>query len=523
MFNKERKRTAGLIYYLPAVKGPYGAGVIGDDAMKAIFRWASRAKMTTVQITPHGPTTISNSPYQSTSGFAGNAYLVNPQRLLTDGLISRQIHDREFCLPDSDQVPYGLLFETREKALRKAFEAFVEKGGLVSEEYLDFCRENSDWLEDYALYAAIKEQCNFRPFYQWPVRLRKRDPEALSAFSDAHSADIAFQKFVQFRFWGDVEEMTRYAADLGISVYADLPFYVSVDSADVWTHPELFQCRYDGDDFCVLQEAGTGSDSFHNVLRSWGNPTYNWEAHWENNYDWFCRRIRLIGKYFAGMRFDHVVGLYTYLGIERDAFGNMTGKRYPGGEDFDPPVTAVLSREAAKYGLEIVGEDLGHIGPECHSHMKSLGWYGMRVLQFAFSERNKADNMHLPFNYDAGDVAYIGNHDNPSGLRFLRTCSEISRRALALWTNETQSDAILTRLIFSLYASPAGQVYLAMPDLVKADTDAFHNGWNWKLSGEMLQNEFADLLADLAVYSNRAPGSHCDYLEATYGLLKGAG
>lgn len=262
-----------MIYYLPAVKGPYGAGVLGDEKMKEIFDWAAKAKMTVVQFTPHGPTTISNSPYQSPSGFAGNPYFVNPQRLLKDELISQEIHDKEFCLPDGDQIPYEDLFNTREKALRQAYDVFKAKEGLDDETYRDFCRTHSDWLEDYALYAAIKIQQEFAPFYQWDAKLRRRDPQELAKFKEAHDDDINFQRFIQFRFWGDVQETVRYAKERGISIYADLPFYVSLDSADVWTHPELFQVRYDDNhNLHIVQEGGAKEDDVRDVVRGWGNP-----------------------------------------------------------------------------------------------------------------------------------------------------------------------------------------------------------------------------------------------------------
>ena len=356
-------RKSGILMHISSLPGPYGVGSMGKTAYDFVD-FLVAAGLTYWQILPLNPTGYGDSPYQSFSTFAGNHYLIDLNALVSEGLLMPEELLAVNWGTDVDRVDFGLLYSERSRMLRLAYSRF-----LGSEEFDEFVRDNSLWLEDYALFMAIKEHFHGRDWQRWSVSLLMRLPPVMEAYREELSDAIRFQCFLQFKFFTQWKALRSYANSRGIKIIGDVPIYVPLDSADVWANPELFQLDPSRRPTAV---AGCPPDSFSADGQLWGNPIYDWEKMHAERYRWWIRRMKAAAKMYDVVRFDHFRGFESYWAIpagDRTAAGGCWRK--------GPGMDFVGAIKAALPDLEFIAEDLGFVTPEVKKLLRDSGYPGM--------------------------------------------------------------------------------------------------------------------------------------------------
>ena len=477
----KKQRQAGILISITSIPGPFDIGDLGPDTLRFLDK-LQESRISVLSILPANPTSFGNSPYQSPSAFAGNYYFISPQYLFEDGLLTRKDLEEARCLKIGT-VDYGRLFETRVPLLRKAFQAFQEKGGLSDINYKNFCQENADWMDNFAAFMTLKEAMGYQPWNTWPPELAFRKEPGYSRWIAQHQDSIAFWKFTQFCFFSQWNRLKEYANQKGIEIIGDMPFYVAADSADVWGNPELF--ALDPATGKARLWAGVPADDFSGHDRNWGNPVYDWKLHKSNNYAWFRRRIRLCGAMYNSLRIDHAIAIKRYFGIKD---GEAVGSWYDGPEMQDTSLTDAIQQEASQCGMSIIVEDLGKVPDGLRERMQELGWPGMRLLQFAFTGKYGAGDNHLPFYHRQDMIVYTGTHDNPTLKEFLEQKTDEELRYMAWWTHKASREELHHALIEEAFKSPANLVIIPLQDLLGLGeearmvyTDDYEHSWLWRL------------------------------------------
>lgn len=498
------KRRMGILAAVFSLPGPFGIGDFGPEMLRFLDK-ISACGIRTLSLLPLNPTSLGNSPYQSPSACAGNIYFISPELLWRDGLLSWNDLEEARC-PNTGTIDYGRLFETRLALLKKAFWAFCEKGGVSGEDYWRFCEKHGGWLDDYTAFMAIKEAENHRPFWIWPEELRQRQEPAYSRWVKEHEQSCTFWKFTQFLFFSQWAKVKRYAAEKGIEIIGDAPFYVAADSADVWSRRELFMVNQATGR--VEMWAGVPSDDFSSSDRNWGNPVYRWKNHKTDDYAWFRQRIRVCAEMYDGLRIDHVIAMMRYFGIKN---GAPSGVWYDGPEMDDHGFSEAIRQEAEAGGLFIIAEDLGKIPDGLRERMCELGWPGMRVLQFAFTGKYHTKSSHLPFYYPSDMVVYTGTHDNPTLREFLAQKSSKELRYMRWWLRKSAQEDLHWPLIEEACKSPANWAIFPMQDLLGLGgearmvySDDYERSWLWRLfSLDALDSTLCRRLKHLAILTGR--------------------
>lgn len=497
------QRQAGILLPVSSLPGRYGIGDFGQSA-KQMIDWLCRSGVCNWSFLPLNATSYGNSPYQPPSAFAGNINYIALEILLEEGLLEQA--ELAALESEAEEVDYGKLFTERPKVLRKAFCRFEKKGRAQNCDYLDFCRKNQYWLDDYAEFMAIKEHMEYRPWWLWPKELARRCGPEYSSYVAQIKEDVEFWKFVQFEFFSQWGSLKKYANDRGIKMIGDMPFYVASDSADVWCRKELF--AVDPESGKVEMQAGVPADLFCNKNRCWGNPVYRWENHKAEGYRWFRERISLCGSMYDTLRIDHVIGIMRFFGIR---YGESTGAWYDGPEMEGRDFSDAVCREAEKAGLAIIAEDLGKVPPGLRERIRENGWAGMRVLQFAFTGKHGAGSVHLPCYHEQDMVVYTGTHDHPALKEFLEKKTEEELRYMMWWTGKSTREELRWALIEEAYKSPAKQVIIPIQDILGLGEEArmvfpteYERSWKWRICGmDMLSSEIAERLRKLAVLTGR--------------------
>ena len=546
------QRASGILLHPTSLPGPYGIGDLGPQAYAWVdFLAGSGCRLW--QVLPLGPTGYGDSPYQCFSAFAGNPYLISPELLLEDGLLAPDdLTDRQDF--PANRVDFGALIPWKLNLLERAFIRFSADPQPALQKALDsFRAENASWLDDYALFMALKESHGGGSWDGWPEPLRKRYPAALTKarqFLTHHVSRFTFYQFIFFRQW---HALKIYANERGIQIIGDIPIFVAYDSADVWAHPELF---YLDDEGLPTVVAGVPPDYFSPTGQLWGNPLYRWDVHKATGYAWWLERFRAILEMVDIVRLDHFRGFAGYWEVPA---GNPTaeiGRWAPGpGADFFEAVRVALSgaEEPAPGGgssnpqgvsrpaveaLPIIAEDLGVITPDVVALREGFHLPGMKILQFAFSA---PDNPFLPHHYPRNCVAYTGTHDNDTArgwyasapeaerefaLRYLgskrspqlalpvladRPGSEIEGSLTADAMSETlhSGESFAWELIRAVWASVAVFALAPMQDLLELGTEARMNypsrlggNWEWRMEEGALSEELKAWVRELnSLYS----------------------
>lgn len=469
-------RASGILMPVFSLPSQYGIGCFSKEAYDFADQLEA-AGQRFWQILPLGPTSYGDSPYQSFSTFAGNPYFIDLESLVQEGLLAQA--DCEACDFGSNAglVDYEKIYRSRFQVLEQA----CRNSGIAGDaDFHRFERENAFWLEDYALYMAVKHRFGEASWTQWDDDIRLREPEAMQRYETMLEKEIEFYKFIQYTFARQWKKLKAYVNGKGIRIIGDIPIYVAPDSADSWSRPELFQ--FDGNRNPVAV-AGCPPDAFSKTGQLWGNPLYDWDYHRKTGYAWWIQRIAYCHQLYDVVRVDHFRGFDEYYSIP---FGARTAehgvwRKGPGFELFQE-----LSRTVKQ--LNIIAEDLGFITDSVRELVRKTGFPGMKVLEFAFDSREKSD--YMPYHYDHNCVVYTGTHDNDTVKGWYRTINARDR-ALAVHyigntkVKEKQIHWEIIRLALSSVADLAVipiQDYLGLGSKARINTPSTLGGnWQWRL------------------------------------------
>ena len=389
-------RESGILMHITSLPGPYGVGTMGKQAYDFVD-FLEAAGQSYWQILPLTPTGYGDSPYQSSSACAGNPYLIDLDTLVAEGLL-RQEEIRDVVWSHSEgRVDYGTLYTQRFRVLKLAYSRFVPDAG-----YEAFAAENESWLPDFALFMALKEENGGKAWLDWPEELKCRETGALEAKREALEEALSFQYFLQYKFDCQWKALRSYANGKGIRIIGDVPIYVPLDSADVWSAPELFQLDANRRPEVV---AGCPPDSFSADGQLWGNPIYDWQKMHDTDYAWWIHRLKAAAKLYDVVRIDHFRGFESYWAIPAGDDTAINGRWIQGpGMDFISAVKKALP------DLDFIAEDLGYVTQEVRQLQLDSGYPGMKIIEFAFDSREATD--YRPHLYPVESVCYTGTHDN---------------------------------------------------------------------------------------------------------------
>jgi 4-alpha-glucanotransferase len=485
------ERTAGVLLHPTSLPGRFGIGDLGDE-LTAFLDWAASAGMRLWQVLPLNPPGYGNSPYGCLSSFAGNGMLISPQRLMEEAFLSPSdlAGMPQFT---TDEVHFEPVYAWKQALLRKAFETNPKPDGLAT-----FIEQQGAWLNDYALYMALKKKSDGAPWWSWSSKLARREPDGMAEARQELAAEIAFHQFVQwlfFRQWSAVREL---AAARGIAVMGDVPIYVAGDSADVWASRELFQLDEAGQPTVV---AGVPPDYFSADGQRWGNPLYRWDLMAKDHYSWWVSRIKANLKLADVVRLDHFRGFSAYWEIPAEEKTAIHGRWMPG-----PGLPLFEAIRASLGSLPLVAEDLGFITPEVEQLRRSAGLPGMKILQFGFSQD---DSPHLPHRYQEDTVVYTGTHDNETARGWFENAPTEEQRLARTYLGEECND-IAWSLIRTAYTSIARTAIIPVQDILGLGSEgrmncpgAVHDNWSWRLQPGALTSEHAARLRRLAEITGR--------------------
>ena len=487
-------RASGILMPVFSLPGPFGIGTLGSEAT-AFVDFLAEAKQTYWQILPIGPTGYGDSPYQSFSAFAGNPYFIDFRLLAADGYLTAE--EIPAAQPVST-VDYGALYNQRPVLLKKAADRLL---AAPSPAYEDFCAAQSFWLEDYALFMAVKAEQGQAGLADWPDALRCREPETIAAAKARLADQISYHKAVQFFFYTQWNALKSYANRKGVLLVGDIPIYVSPDSSDLWTHPELFQT--DGQ-MHLTHVAGCPPDAFAADGQLWGNPLYDWPAHKATDFDWWKQRMKHATSIYDVVRIDHFRGFDEYFSIP---YGSETAVE--GHWEKGPGIELFRAVEQALGKREIIAEDLGYMSDTVRQLVRDSGFPGMKVLEFAFDSRDTGSaSDYLPHNYPVNSVAYTGTHDNETLVSWYQTVTDAERAMVRdyLYDYATPEEQLYQSMIALILRSAAATCIIPMQDWLGLDNSARINkpstvgqNWRWRLKKtqltKKLQKEIYQLTA----------------------------
>lgn len=484
------KRSCGVLMHITSLSSPYGIGTLGDDAEK-FAEWLEKAGQHYWQILPIGPTGYGDSPYQPLSCFAGNPLLIDLDELCAGDLLAKADCENADYGADPEFVDYEKIIATRDTLLRKAFARFVDDVG-----YTSFCLEEADWLEDYALFAALKRRFGGKAWTEWEADIKFRKPSAMSRYREELKDEIRFVKWCQYIFFRQWNRFHGVCRSKGISLIGDIPMYAASDSADVWANPRLFEL----DDKLVLKRvAGVPPDYFSKSGQLWGNPLYNWAEMGKTNYNWWVKRIMKSALMFDVVRIDHFRAFDTYYAIP---YGCETAER--GTWEQGPGMALWSEIKRRVTNVRIIAEDLGDKSDSLRKLLAETGFPGMRVLQYGFNV-DRTDNDNLPHNYPRNSVCYTGTHDNAPLSQWYDEAESASKRMARGYLNKRCTERFYRAAVRGAYASPSMLVIIPLQDALGLRADSRMNvpgtasgNWTWRLQRHHLKLKTAAWLKSLA-------------------------
>ncbi|MEE1013668.1 MAG: 4-alpha-glucanotransferase [Clostridia bacterium] len=468
------QRGSGILLHLSSLPSPYGIGTMGKEAYTFVD-FLENAGQKYWQILPLGPTSYGDSPYQSFSTFAGNPYFIDFDLLAEDGALKPEDYNTLSWGEVADTVDYARIFEQRFAVLKKAWNRDKTR---LSTELTEFRTENAYWIENYAMYMALKFDFDQLSYQDWEVDIKLRNPEAMTAAYSRLSDEIGFWIYVQYRFFEQWNALKDYANDKGISIIGDIPIYVAEDSADAWAHNEILMLD---ENRVPIKVAGCPPDYFAAKGQLWGNPLYDWDTLKERNYEWWIARMRAALSMYDIVRIDHFRGFSAFYSIPYGREDAVIGEWMPGpGMDF----FHILHRELGD-DLPIIAEDLGLLDDGVRSLLKDTGFPGMKVVQFGLTPGQNSE--YLPHNYPKNTVAYIGTHDNNTLHGWFEEEPE-AVQDFALAYMRTESKQFHWGFMETMLGSPADTVVFMAQDLLGLDKTARMNtpstlggNWMWRL------------------------------------------
>ena len=522
MSDTKFERNAGILMPVSSLPSPYGIGTFGRDAYDFVT-FVKECNHKYWQVLPLGPTTYGDSPYQSYSAFAGNPYFVDLDMLIEAGfllkseVISRDWGDgivpvnvseddavngrfgtyRDGNIGDERYVSYEKIYNNRFDILRIAYNRFkaacaeskktLAKGLPLYKQFDNFVKDNADWLEDYALFMALKSHFNNVSWGEWETDIKFRKPEAMSRYEEQLSDDIGYWKFIQFEFYLQWNALKQYANSNGIEIIGDIPIYMGYDSVDVWANQGEFQLD---ENLTPIKVAGVPPDAFSDAGQKWGNPLYDYDKMEANGFSWWRKRMAASAKLYDVIRIDHFIGIVKYYTIPADMPDARQGeyRQGPGQKLLDVINESIGDKK-------IIAEDLGVEVPEVAKILKENGYPGMKVLEFAFGGDRK--NQHLPYNYTQNLVCYGGTHDNETLLGFFEDRGDWELGYAYDYLDTRDKGRMVDQVFRAAYSSVAVLTVFAVQDILKLGNwarmnlpSSMGNNWKWRMQkGQLGQHE----------------------------------
>ena len=480
---------------ISSLPSPYGIGTLGAEAWK-FADFLAAGGQSCWQVLPLGPTSYGDSPYQSFSSFAGNPYFIDLDMLAQEGLLESEEFQSRNWGDDPGRVDYGLMYESRYPVLHRACQRLLAQ---ERPDFAAFCQEQREWLEDYALFMALKGRFGGASWFTWPEELRLREAEALERARQELAGEVSFWKGVQYLFFRQWQALKRHANALGVSIIGDLPIYVALDSADVWSNRSQFQLDEGG---LPTEVAGCPPDGFSADGQLWGNPLFDWERMKEDGYAWWLRRIAFQFQLYDTLRIDHFRGFDSYYAIPYGDTTARNGRWKPGpGIAFFKAVNKALGKK------DIIAEDLGFLTPSVKKLLKDSGYPGMKILEFAFDSRD-ADSDYLPHRYPAHCVVYAGTHDNDTIQGWMASAPKRDVSFAKAYLRLSKREGYHWGMMRAAWASPAGLAVMQFQDLLGLGSEARMNipstlgtNWQWRaLPGTFDEKLSKRLYREMRVY-----------------------
>jgi 4-alpha-glucanotransferase len=487
------RRSSGILLHPTSLPGPGGIGDLGEAAYRFVD-WLAAAKQRRWQIMPLGPTGYGDSPYAGLSALAGNPLLISLDRLVQEGIVDTATLDSPPDFP-ADHVDFGAVIPWKMQMLQRAFAHFSTNARAEQRAaFAAFCEQHAAWLDNYALFAAVKEAHQGAPWNDWDRPIAQRQAGAMADWREKRADRVRFQQFLQWQFFTQWEDVKRYANGRDIQIIGDIPIFVAYDSADVWANPDVFYLDAEGKPTVI---AGVPPDYFSRTGQRWGNPLYRWEVLAKRDYDWWVERFGMIRTLVDIVRIDHFRGFAAYWEVPAAEETAINGRWVPG------PGAALFEAIEAQLGpVPIIAEDLGLITSDVEALRVGLGFPGMAVLQFAWG--GDAANIYLPHNHSRNLVIYTGTHDNDTTLGWWRMQDDHLHTHVQQYLG-VSGDDIAWDFIRAVLHSAADTAIIPMQDVLSLGTEARMNlpgrpsgNWGWRLQPEQLNNDLAQRLGKLS-------------------------
>ncbi|MCR5664067.1 MAG: 4-alpha-glucanotransferase [Oscillospiraceae bacterium] len=478
-------RKSGILMAMSSLPSPYGIGTMGKSA-KRFIDFLKAAGQKYWQLLPLGPTSYGDSPYSSFSTFAGNPYYIDLDQLVRDGLLKRsELRELDWGA-DPERVDYGAVYRNRYEVLRKAYRRGREK---LKAEVASFRAENTAWLEDYALFMAAKQRFGMACWTDWPEEdLRLHKPEAVRLWREKLADEVDFWVFLQMLFFRQWTELRRYAREQGVEFIGDVPIYVALDSADVWSAPDFFQLDEEN---LPTEVAGVPPDAFTDVGQLWGNPLYDWDRMKADGYGWWIRRIEGAQKLYDVIRIDHFRGFESYWAVP---YGDTTARRGRWRPGPGMELIGVLTRWFPE--LRFIAEDLGYTTPEVEKMLKDSGMPGMKILEFGFDPKGNSD--YMPHNCINHSVCYVGTHDNDVVNGWVRGTDKATLRYAAAYMAKGEDESWCHAMLRTGMSTASQLFVMQMQDVLELPASARMNcpgvadgNWQWRMKPDALSASLA--------------------------------
>ncbi len=487
------KRGSGILMHISSLPNQYGIGTFGKEAY-AFADFLAAAKQKYWQILPLCPTSFGDSPYQSPSAFALNPWFIDPEQLEAQGLLLREDYCNLELGADRNKVDYFKIYVNNETILRTAF---TRRRLLPADDFKAFIQSHQSWLEDYALYMALKKHFDNNAWEFWDEDIKHRVPEALAYYKERYQEDILYFQFIQYIAYEQWNSLKSYSNRQGIEIIGDIPIYASADSADTWSNASsgIFQYNIDLTPVCV---AGCPPDYFSSDGQYWGNTVYDWKKNKETGYDWWIRRMQNALTNYDWVRIDHFRGFESYWEVPYGSPTAAYGSWKPGpGMDFIDALKNALG------DVKIIAEDLGHMTDNVKDFLMRSGFPGMKVLGFAFD--SLGDNDYLPHNYDKNCVVYTGTHDNDTVQGWFANAGEEQTAFAKKYLKLDETEGYHWGMIRGALSSAASISVIPMQDFLGLSSEARMNtpatvggaNWQWRMKPEDISLELAQKIAEM--------------------------
>ena len=487
-------RAGGILMHISSLPNSYGIGKLGKEAYE-FADFLKKAGQRYWQILPISPTSYGDSPYQSFSIYAGNPYFIDLEALEAEGLLKPGEYKTVDFGKDAESVDFGLLYKTVFKVLKKAYKRF--------EPDFDFKRfeSNNKWLDNYALFMALKDAHGGKAWEQWEAPIRGFEKKAIAEAREKYKGDIGFYKFLQYIYFKQWYKLKEYVNSLGIKIIGDIPIYVAYDSADVWADPKYFLLDKDKKPIDV---AGCPPDAFAAKGQLWGNPLYRWDVMKKENYRWWISRIKAASEIYDVVRIDHFRGFESYYSIPYGRDDAVIGEWRKG-----PDVE--LFREIKKQlgRLDIIAEDLGFLTPKVNKMLRLCGYPGMKVLEFAYDPEYKS--AYLPHNFKSSNcICYTGTHDNETLVGWVKGLKRKEAKFFRDYLGVSRNKDIPWAMIRLAWSSVSDTAIAQMQDFLELGSDARMNipstlggNWQWRARQGVFTDELAEKILALTQMYNR--------------------